>query len=244
MLEENVKDTYKSINAKIGDILKPEDKKDLKTFAQKIHSMDANDVGRLHNGTADKLTSEQKDIVAYEVKLREYELYKKLGIDPKVAFLPENLRKKRELSEDKISEKYILDERALESDMSEDLLERSKNIIENAYIPVDASKFHSMDGGGINALYNKVVAIDDNGNKVKVNNRAIQEKFRKNYLKALSDVTGIDYTRIDDEFYDNFEPMTPPGAPEPTAFQAGDKVIYDRPNTVDELDFSDYEDDD
>lgn len=241
MEENKVNEAFKNKNASIGDILTPEDKSSLRNFAQKVHHMEINDVGRLHNGYADILTSEQKDIVAFELKLREYEMYKKHGIDPKVAFLPENIRKEAKYSDDKTSLGFIMEEKKYNAEMSDELLERSKEIIENTYIPIDASKLHEKDGGGINAMYNKIVAIDDNGNRVKVDNRGIQEKFRKNYLYAMSKTTGIDYTVIDDDFYNEFTPMS---QPESNVFQNQNDTIYDRPNGIDSIDMSDYEDDD
>lgn len=241
MEEKNVNEAFKAQNSNLGvDILNSEDKKDLRTFAQKIHSMDINDVGRLHNGYADALTSEQKDIVAYEIKLREYDMYKQHGIDPKVAFAPENLRKQPAYATDKVSQKFRIEENRLNGEMTDELLERSKEIIENTYIPINTGKLHDKDGGGINALYNKIVAIDDNGNQVKVNNRRIQEQYRKNYLKALSDVTGIDYTRIDENFYDDFTPMNI--NIEATGIQNGNEAFFDKPNTVDHINLDDYVD--
>ena len=226
------------------NILTNEDKSNLRNFAQKIHSMDINDVGKLHNGYADALTTEQKDIVAYELKLREYEIFKKRGIDPKVDFKPENIRKQINYASDQVSQKYAREEQTFNSEMTDELLEKSKEIIENTYIPVDATRFHNKDGGGINAMYNKIVAIDDNGNKVKVNNRSIQEKFRKNYLKTLSDVTGIDYTHIDDDFYNDFEPINNNGYAGSIDQNENDTSFNSKPNRVDQIDMSDYEDDD
>ena len=131
-------------------------------------------------------------------------------------------------------------ERVNLSDMTDELLERSKNIIENTYIPVETKKLHNKDGGGVNMMLKKYVAIDDNGNKVKVNNEMVQERFRKNYLKTLSDITGIDYTIIDEDFYNNFEPedMIVPGGT-----QINNKVVFDKPNRFDQIDIDDYEDD-
>lgn len=241
MLEKNINETIKKMDDRAGiNILSDEDKSSLRNFAQKVHNMDIENVGRLHNGFADTLTSEQKDIVAYELKLREYDLFKKRGIDPSVDFLPEKLHPDPGYEIDKVSQRARLEEIKNSEGMTEDLLERSKEIIENSYIPVEMSKLHEKDGGGINALYNKVVAIDDNGNRIKVNNRAFQESYRKNYLKALSDVTGIDYTRIDNNFYDNFTPMSPVG----TGTQEDNHVSFDRPGVEDSIDMSDYVDDD
>lgn len=241
MEENKVNEAFKDKKASVGDILTPEDKSTLRNFAQKVHRMDINDVGRLHNGYADALNSEQKDIVAFELKMREYQMYKDHGIDPKVAFSPENIRKVPEYTNDKTSIGFIMKEREFNSEMSDELLERSKQIIENTYIPIDATKLHEKDGGGINAMYNKIVAIDDNGNRIKVNNRGIQEGFRKNYLYKLSQETGIDYTKIDEGFYDSFTPMSTPDA---EAFQNKNDTVYDKVNSVDSIDMSDYEDDD
>ena len=52
-----------------------------------------------------------------------------------------------------------------------------------------------MNGGGINVACNKYIVVDENGDEVLVNNRNIQEMFRKRYIKAMSDVTGFDFTK-------------------------------------------------
>ena len=241
MDESNIRKDMASNGMIVKDLLTPEEKKSIKTFAQKIHTMDVSDVARLHNGTADILTPDQKDIVAYEIKLREYKILKDRGINPKVDFAPERLRREVELDhEDPKSQQWAQMERVNLSDMTDELLERSKNIIENTYIPVETKKLHNKDGGGVNMMLKKYVAIDDNGNKVKVNNEMVQERFRKNYLKTLSDITGIDYTIIDEDFYNNFEPedMIVPGGT-----QINNKVVFDKPNRVDQIDIDDYEDD-
>jgi len=236
----------------IGDILTPEDKSSLRNFAQKIHKMDTVEVARLHNGMADKLTSEQKDIVAYEIKLREYYILKSKGIDPKKDFSVENIHngsaafatdgsqiKVNQIDYDRTDPRCIQSaayEQTLLSEMSDEILERSKKIIENAYIPVKTSELHEKNGGGVNAMFKKYVAIDDNGNKVKVNNEMIQEKFRKNYLKTLSDITGIDYTVMDEDFYKDFSPM------EINIRDENNQNNTSNHNKVDSIDMSDYED--
>lgn len=240
MLEKNVNSTVKTMDSRAGrDILTKEDKSSLRNFAQKVHKMDIEDVGRLHNGFADSLSSEQKDIVAYELKLREYDILKRNGINPKVDFLPENMHPNPQKATDIVSRQAMQKSYQYEADLTEDLLERSKEIIENTYIPIESSQFHKIDGGGINALFHKIVAVDDNGTKIKVNNAALEESYRKNYLKTLSDVTGIDYTCLDDNFYDDFTPM---GTNQ--SFQDGKVVDNESFSRQDSIDFNDYEDDD
>lgn len=242
MNESQIRNAMITSGVNVQDLLTPEDKSNIKTFAQKIHNMNTADVARLHNGTADILNPDQKDIVAFEIKLREYKILKDRGINPKVDFAPENLRREVELDpEDPKSVQWAQYERMNMSGMTDDLLERSRNIIENTYIPVETKKLHEKDGGGVNMMFKKYVAVDDNGNKVKVNNEMVQERFRKNYLKTLSDITGIDYTVIDEDFYNNFEPedMIAP----PSGTQIDNKVIFDKPNRVDQIDIDDYEDD-
>lgn len=241
MNESQIRNSMINNGVVVKDLLTPEQKSNIRSFAQTVHKMDISDVARLHNGTADILNSDQKDIVAYEIKLREYKILKDRGINPKVDFSPDKLQKNVELDpEDPKSVQWAQYERLNMSDMSDELLERSRNIIENTYIPVDSKNLHNKDGGGVNAMFKKYVAVDDNGNRIKVNNEEVQERFRKNYLKTISDITGIDYTVVDEDFYNNFEPED---MVSPTATQAKNTVIFDKPNTIDQIDFDDYEDD-
>ena len=134
MDESNIRQNMVANGMVVKDLLSPEDKKSIKAFAQKIHTMDVSDVARLHNGTADILTPDQKDIVAYEIKLREYKILKNRGINPKVDFSPENLRREVELDhEDPKSQQWAQMERVNLSDMTDELLERSKNIIDSFF---------------------------------------------------------------------------------------------------------------
>ena len=81
--------------AKFGmiNILSDEDKEKYSTFAHKVRNLNHSDLFKLNMGIADELTSEQKDIVAYEIKIREIEDLKSRGIDPKKAFSVEESQK-------------------------------------------------------------------------------------------------------------------------------------------------------
>ena len=80
--------------------------------------------------------------------------------------------------------------------MTDELLEESRRIIESTPIEVGRSDLRRV-GGGVNYLWNKYAVVDDNGNKVTINNRELQEHYRKMYIKRMSEVTGRDYTQYD-----------------------------------------------
>jgi len=188
---------------KATDILTPEEKSSYRKFGQKIHSIDDQSLMMLNMNMADQLTSEMKDIVSFEIKLREHEFLKKANINPEEEFSIKN----RETPEpdpnfdenytDVEKRSFQALERNRQAGMTDDLLERSKKIIENAYLEPDMKKLNNPHGGGINAMWKKYLIESDNGTKIKVNNEAIQERFRKAYLIELSKATGIDYTVLD-----------------------------------------------
>ena len=72
------------------NLLTPEEKASYKAFAQKIHKMDGKDLMKLNSNMADELTSEQQDIVGWEMKIRELEVFKRNNINPKEKFNFEN----------------------------------------------------------------------------------------------------------------------------------------------------------
>ncbi len=208
--------------AKFGmiNILTPEDKAKYSTFAQKVHNMNHKDVFKLYMGIADELTTEQKDIVAYEIKIREIESLKARGIDPKKAFSVENSQKLFQEREEKeyfrengnddklnkmeqqgtIMQNYRLNERQRISEMTDDILRQSKKIADENPKVIKRDKLHEKNGGGINVAAKKYIFEDENGEQILINNEHLQNHFRKMYIKRLSEVTGIDYTKYDEEF--------------------------------------------
>ena len=75
--------------AKFGmiNILSDEEKAKYSTFAQRVHNLNHKDLFKLNMGIADELTSEQKDIVAYEIKIKTVGIATKPAIiRPAIAF--------------------------------------------------------------------------------------------------------------------------------------------------------------
>ena len=207
--------------AKFGmiNILSDEEKAKYSTFAQRVHNLNHKDLFKLNMGIADELTSEQKDIVAYEIKIREIEALKAKGIDPKKAFsIEENQRLFQERAENDyfangkddaitqmemqgtVMQNYRLNERQRIGEMTDELLEQSKKISDEHPKVIKRNKLHDKNGGGINVTTKKFIYEDDNGEQILVDNERLQKHFRKMYIKRLSEVTGIDYTKYDEEF--------------------------------------------
>ena len=207
--------------AKFGmiNILSDEEKAKYSTFAQRVHNLNHKDLFKLNMGIADELTSEQKDIVAYEIKIREIEALKAKGIDPKKAFsIEENQRLFQERAENDyfangkddaitqmemqgtVMQNYRLNERQRIGEMTDELLEQSKKISDEHPKVIKRNKLHDKNGGGINVTTKKFIYEDDNGEQILVDNERLQKHFRKMYIKKLSEVTGIDYTKYDEEF--------------------------------------------
>ena len=84
--------------------------------------------------------------------------------------------------------------------MTNELLEQSKKIADEHPIVIKRDKLHDKNGGGINVTTKKFIYEDDNGEQILINNEHLQNHFRKMYIKRLSEVTGIDYTKYDEEF--------------------------------------------
>lgn len=192
------------------NILTDEEKASYSAFAHKVHSLDHASLFKLNNGTADTLTTEEKDIVAWEIKIRELEHLKNQGVKPEIGYSVDNYHQNVEYDP---TTPDISNIRALEnnrlSEMSDELFNKSKEIIENTPVVIHSNDLHSV-GRGVNVLCNKYTVVDDDGNKITINNRALQEHYRKMYIKRMSDITGIDYTKYDlsgtdfpDEKYDN-----------------------------------------
>jgi len=175
------------------NLLTPEEKASYRAFAQKVHSMDPKDLIKLNGNMADELTSEQQDIVSWEMKIRELEVFKRNNIDPKKDFSYQNKMPNVQYADDPVSMGARMEERRQLSEMTDNLLEQSKKILDEHPHEIEIGKLHSRDGGGVNVLAKKYVVIDDDGNKITVNNQHIQDHFRKMYVKRMSEITGINY---------------------------------------------------
>jgi hypothetical protein len=192
------------------NVLTPEEKATYREFAQAVHKMDNQTLFKLNIGSADELTSEQKDIVAWEIKIREIEALKRQNINPSVDFTVDKYYKNVPYDpEDPDLQKRQLEERTAISEMSDDLLRKSREIIENTPVRIRQEDLHKTMGGGVNMLAKKYVVEDNNGHEILVNNANIQEHFRKMYVKRMSEVTGIDYTRYDETSPDDIDYFNP-----------------------------------
>lgn len=195
MKNANIKKGYTT-----GDILTAEDKSNYRNFAQKIHKIGNKELFMLNADVADNLTSDEKDIVAYEIRLRESDVLAKQHIDSMNDYTVEKTHKDVSIDPTQVSSKYVYEERHRTQEMNDDLLEKSKNIINNTYIPLTQDDMKTAKSKGINMAWKKYLIMDDNGDEIRVNAEEIQERFRRKYLKTLSENTGIDYTRLDKNF--------------------------------------------
>lgn len=221
------------------NLLTPEEKASYKAFAQKIHKMDGKDLMKLNSNMADELTSEQQDIVGWEMKIRELEVFKRNNINPKEKFNFENTIVDVGYDNSPVSMKYRMDERAMLADMPESLLEESKRILEEHPQEISIDKLHNRNGGGVNVMANKYVVIDDDGNKISVNNKHIQEHYMKMYIKKMSEITGINYIDYCDGF-DNIDVSE--SLNNPDTISVGKISSYET-SASDNINLNDYEDD-
>lgn len=226
------------------NILSDSEKASYREFAQKIHNIDNGSLFKLNTGMADELTSEQKDIVAWEIKIREIETLKRQNIDPNKEFNFQNCHHEVQYDPEAPDlQKRQLEERTAISEMSDELLERSKQIIENTPVRVKSSDLHKTMGGGVNMLAKKYIVEDNNGNEILVNNAQIQEHFRKMYMKRMSEITGIDYTQYDNTSetdIDYFDPNTAEMKPSNSIPSNGSDL---RDYINENINYDDYEDD-
>lgn len=202
-----------------------EEKQSYKKFFQKTHSMSDSDLFRVNNNLcSDKLKSELKDIVAWEIRIRELNALKRAGIKPEEEYSWKNDEKHRffidlennkkfgsiEYDKDTIDPETGLSmskaaalERVASEGMTQELLENTIKIIENNPVVYDLSdpttkaKFHNKDGGGMNIMTKKILVKCENGDKYLFDNQNIQEHFRKEYVKRMSEVCGFDFTQYD-----------------------------------------------
>ena len=185
------------------NILTPEEKSSYRVFAHRIKELDHANLFKLNNGSADELTGEMKDLVAWEIRIREIEALKKQGIDV------HEVNSYKHANEDVvygdggymggIIQEGILAERNNMDGMTDDLLKRSMDIIEDHPVRIkegDNSIF-KKNGGGINYMARKILIECKNGDEIIINHKDLQEHFRKEYIRKMSEVTGIDYTKYD-----------------------------------------------
>jgi len=187
-------------SARFGNmnLLTDEEKSSYRDFAQKVHNMSHKDVYLLNSDMRDKLTTEQQDIVAWELKIRELDIYKKKNIKPEEVF---NVYKVTGNVEYDYDNPNLMAEKMAEKKamigMDDKLLEESKRILENNPVVISSNNLHNIHGGGVNIMANKYIVEDDNGKRITIDNKKIQEHYRKMYIKAMSEATGIDYTQYD-----------------------------------------------
>lgn len=218
------------------NILTDEEKASYRKFAHRIHELPNTDLFKLYSNMAsDELTSEEQDIVAWEFRLREVKAMKaKSNTNTLTDYTVDETHKEIPYAEDSLyKDEFRAAEKNRMQGMDEALLERSKQIIENTPTRINSNNLHNVFGGGINMMTKKYIVEDNNGSEIVVNNREIQEHFRKMYMKRMSDICGINYLEYDEspdiEYLDN-NPMK----------QVSQSELN---NNSSSLDMSDYEDD-
>ena len=98
-----------------------------------------------------------------------------------------------------IIQEGILAERNNMDGMTDDLLKRSMDIIEDHPIRIKEgdNSIYNKEGGGINYMARKILIECKNGDEIIINHKDLQEHFRTEYIRKMSEVTGIDYTKYD-----------------------------------------------
>jgi len=225
-----------------------DEKSSYRKFAQKTRLLSDGDLFKVNNNlVADQLTSEMKDIVAWEIRIREIETLKKHGIDVNEVNNYKHVNSEVTYKQDSIENGFgvsadIARERELCDGMTDDLLKQSMKIIEANPRVIDYNdpNLHNKNGGGINVMTKNFLIRCKNGEMIEVNNEAIQEHFRKEYIKRMSEITGIDYTQYDlnrgSEIYGGYE----------SDYKVANKSSGPSMSSIDtsDVDYSDYEDDD
>ena len=230
------------------NLLTDEEKSSYREFAQKVHKMSHKDIFLLNSNMRDTLTTEQQDIVAWELKLRELEIYKKKNIKPEESFDTLNVTGNVPLDYDlpyaELQNRVNAEKKAMIG-MDDKLLERSKKILEEHPVVISANNLHNLRGGGVNMLAKSYIVEDDNGKRISVDNQKIQEHYRKMYIKRMSEVTGIDYTQYDltpdEENMDYLDPPTNTDNHKPTNTQEDEYIGMEVSSNIN---LNDYEDDD
>lgn len=204
-----------------GNMYTDEEKASYRKFAHRTRDLTDAELFRVNNGlVSDQLTSEMKDIVAWEIKIREIELLKRNGIEMDKEFSYKNLSNEIRKGGDRLDHVDYRDpnemimstngsmvdvgqtqakEQGYTSEMSDELLKRSLKLIDENPMLIRSGdpRIHNNRGGGINIMTKKLLVECDNGDVIEFNNQAIQEHFRKDYIKKMSEITGIDYTKYD-----------------------------------------------
>ena len=208
-------------NQPFGNMYTDEEKASYRAFAHRTRALSDAELFRVNNNlVGDQLTSEMKDIVAWEIKIREIELLKRNGIEMDKEFSYKNLNNETIKSIDRIEHVEYRDpnetilsnsgsmvdvgrtqakEQGYTSEMSDELLQKSLKLIDENPMVIRSGdpRIHNNRGGGINIMTKKLLVECDNGDVIEFNNQAIQEHFRRDYIKKMSEVTGIDYTKYD-----------------------------------------------
>lgn len=234
-------------------LLTDEEKSSYRAFAQKVHSMSGEDLLKLNTGAMDELTTEQMDIVAWEVRLRELSILKRRGIDPNKEFVTQKIHQEMQNKEMEIYRSgmdpnilrlehqsmahfnNVAREREMLMGMTDELLEQSKAYLDANPAVVKSSDLHKVFGGGVN-MRAKTYVVDNNGEQIVVDNEKIQKHYRKMYMQRMSEVTGINYLEYDmdgDDGIDYWAANDSAGA---------DVQSNNAQQTVDTSDYEDYED--
>ena len=195
MVKSNENNNYTS---KFGlvNVMTDEEKSSYKKFNDRLLQMEYSDLEKLISGSAgDVLTSEQRDLVAWQFKIREIDEMKRRNIDMSKEYDLNNLKTVGYDPETPNLQSLQIMERNSIEGMSLEALERAKKLVDETPVVITKDKMHNINGGGVNIACNKYIVIDDNGDEVLVNNRNIQERFRKRYIKLMSEVTGFDFTK-------------------------------------------------
>ncbi len=195
MVKSNENNNYTS---KFGlvNVMTDEEKSSYKKFNDRLLQMEYSDLEKLISGSAgDVLTSEQRDLVAWQFKIREIDEMKHRNIDMSKEYDLNNLKTVGYDPETPNLQSLQIMERNSIEGMSLEALERAKKLVDETPVVITKDKMHNINGGGVNIACNKYIVIDDNGDEVLVNNRNIQERFRKRYIKLMSEVTGFDFTK-------------------------------------------------
>lgn len=228
------------------NLLTDEEKASYREFAQKIHNMSHKDIFLLNSNMRDSLTTEQQDIVAWELKLRELDIYKAKNIKPEEEFDVMNVtgNELNDFDNPNIMDCINAEKKAMIG-MNDQLLENSKRIIENHPVVISSNNLHNVHGGGVNMLAKQYIVEDDNGKRISIDNQKIQEHYRKMYIKRMSEVTGIDYTKYDltpeEENMDYLDPPTSNNKPINNSRPSGN---FNTMDANDHINMNDYEDDD
>ena len=129
MRSDEIKElAQKQGSASNGNLLTDEEKSTYSGFAHKVHELGNKELFMLNAGIADNLTTEEQDIVSFEIKLREKDALDKRNINSMTDYTVDKTVKPVAYETDPVSKKYMYEEKRRMSDMTEDLLDKSKKI--------------------------------------------------------------------------------------------------------------------